>query len=443
MRRLTAYQREALRFCVREQCGALFMEMRLGKTLVAIRYARFSQVEKALVVAPGSALGSWQDELELEGETYKLLLGPARKRLEALNEHARWYLINKEGHRALPEIEDVQWDLVVLDESSQMIRYPKTLVTKFYLNGFTNVPRRLVLTGTPDPEGPLDLFCQMKFCLGTFLGCSNFYEFRQRYFVEDVRGFGWVPKKGTTEKIQAALTEHAFLLRRRDVGKEVPKRVETRSLELPGSLRKEYRRLEKDFEAEFDGKRYSYMYQLQTWVKLRQLSSGILPDGSVGWTGKLDELVSLLKGELRGTKPVIWVCFLASMHAIVKSLRNAKIPCSAIWGDVPMEQRNAVKKQWDESEGRCLICQVQTSRSGVNLSSSDTAIYYELPAALLDYKQSRDRILNTERKSPLLYVNLVTKGTIDEDLKTALWVKGARSDQEIAATIERGLKTGR
>jgi len=179
MRRLRPYQLEAFKYSMQTENPALFMEMRLGKTLVAIRRIKLyvpqdpKQGLKVLIIAPNSTLTSWEDELTLEGIGDPVhLAGKRADRLAKLVGPGNWFLINPEGCIPIKDntasgvfcelLADHPWDVVLLDEST-FIKNPNTKITKFLLNNFRDVPHRWILTGTPNPEGPLDFFSQFKF----------------------------------------------------------------------------------------------------------------------------------------------------------------------------------------------------------------------------------------------------------------------------------------
>ena len=133
MRTLRPHQLEAFKYARSVRHPALFMEMRLGKTLVTIRRVNLykpldpQKGLKILIVAPSDVLGSWEDELDLEGEhnhlnlIYGLRTREARLKAIEKNPNTKWYLMNKEGYISVPEIANtnfINWDCVVLDESS-------------------------------------------------------------------------------------------------------------------------------------------------------------------------------------------------------------------------------------------------------------------------------------------------------------------------------------
>ena len=84
MKQLRPNQRDAFAYTMRVAHPALFMEMRLGKTLVAIRRVKtYADCSKILVVGPYSVLSGWEDDLMSDGELgIWRLTGTAEERRE-------------------------------------------------------------------------------------------------------------------------------------------------------------------------------------------------------------------------------------------------------------------------------------------------------------------------------------------------------------------------
>ncbi|MFH1394652.1 MAG: SNF2-related protein, partial [Candidatus Omnitrophota bacterium] len=67
MRELFGHQKRVLEWTSSRSKIALFLQMRLGKTLVAIRWVQLAETPiKALVIAPLSVLHVWESELHKE-----------------------------------------------------------------------------------------------------------------------------------------------------------------------------------------------------------------------------------------------------------------------------------------------------------------------------------------------------------------------------------------
>src|SRR6476620_8990239 len=148
---LFPHQEQALRYAQQRDHIALFMEMRLGKSVVAIRWAQPFHGRR-LVVAPLSTLKGWEQELRDEGETDVVWLTgiSARARASLVTTAAhRWHLINYEALRSWHDAPSIRWSCLIVDESTR-IRNPKALITKMLTRKFFDVPHRAILTGLPN-----------------------------------------------------------------------------------------------------------------------------------------------------------------------------------------------------------------------------------------------------------------------------------------------------
>jgi len=410
-RSLFSHQRDALRYTRRVKHPALFLEMRLGKSLVVLRSLK-SLPGRVLIVAPGSALGSWINELKVEGEPEPaVLLGTKANRRELLKQGRRWNLINKEGYLSLPEIATQPWVAVVLDES-HFIKNPQTKVTRFFLKHFRNVRRRYILTGTPNPESDLELWPQLAFLDGQAFGCRTFWHFRSRYYKPCVVGYDWVPKLGMISHIRRVLGERSCIIRRKDVVSHVQKIYQRREITMPPKVLKAYVEIERTFALP-SGEETKYATTRYHW--LRRYCGGHDPTGGMVWNGKLAELIYLLSTELNNTAVVVWYNYNQELHASCAALRKAGLSCDWITGELTHPQRFEVVNRFTQGDFRTILIQHAVAQTGVNLSRADTAIYYSTPTGAVSRTQSEDRIVDIARRSPHLILDLVVPNTVDED----------------------------
>src|SRR3990167_9240941 len=199
------HQVRALDYAQGKDQIALFMEMRLGKSMVAIRWAK-AKAGRHLVVAPLSVLPSWVEELELEGvkpEDVSILHGwrPGKE----IELKASWYLVNYESLRARPEILRLGFTTAIFDESTK-IRNPQAQISKILMNHTALPTRRALLSGLPAPESPLDYFSQFKILKGDFMGFHSYWDFRGRLFhAPSWRPYDFLPRPGVLTKIKEAV----------------------------------------------------------------------------------------------------------------------------------------------------------------------------------------------------------------------------------------------
>lgn len=434
-RSLRPHQLKAFEYTLRQKHPALFMDMRLGKTLVAIRRINlYESASKILIVAPYSAFDSWIAELKKEAEPEPVLLrGTQAERLDLLSQNMKWYLFNHEGWRYLKEVGRMPWDCVVIDESTS-IRNPQAKITQFYLKHFRKVAHRWILTGTPAPENDLEFWTQLAFLDGKAFGFSNFWNFRIEMFQPDFSGYGWTGKTGTAKKIQQTLGRRCFIQRREDVGLGKEQIVQSRSVEMPKKIRKIYAGVETNFEL---GEKRT-LWQTTKYQWLRQLCGGFAEDEQL-WSGKEDELVNLLKSELAHDPVVVWYVYNAELEASFKRLKKEKISCQKIRGSTSVPDRLTAIRDFQKGKFRVFLIQQKIGQMGMDLSRADTAIYFSQPIPHLDHGQTKDRILSLDKNSPLLYIYLTVKDSVDVDVYDSAAVKGLKSSNMLSAALRSGI----
>lgn len=427
-RTMWAHQRAMFGYTVKTQHPALFVEMRLGKCLVTIRTVQRYPAGRVLVVAPNSAIPSWVDELKAEGENAVWVKGTRLHRLRALASRHRWYVVNPEAHRSIPQLARFDWLAVVLDEST-FIKNPRAQVTRYFTERFRLVSHRWVLTGTPAPEKDWDVFCQLQFLDGQAFGVRNFWQFRTKYYSPPLQQgeYDWQPKPGTKRAVGQYLQRRAFVMRRRDVGVEAHRVYERRALDFTPEMRKAYTTAERDFVLEHRGKRIdSTVWATQRFIWMRRMCGGFVGDRLV-WDGKFRELESLVTGELAGESVVVWFEYVKELTTAADRLRKLGVNVRSLWGKVTPEERLDVFHAFQRGRVRVLCVQHQVAQMGANLSASDTAIYFSAPLPLLVRKQTEDRILNLNKSSSLLYLDLAVTDTVEADMLQAVRAKGLRS----------------
>jgi len=403
-----------------------FMEMRLGKSLSVKWWAQSFSPENVLIVGPLSTLSSWQDELDLEGIVPIVLSGKSSARLVTSRAYSGWFLINYEGLRLAPEIADEPWDAVILDESTR-IRNPRAQITKLCLNSFGHVPNRAVLSGLPNPESLMDYWCQMAFLFDGWLGCSNYYHFRSKYFQKGNSKWSWLPKKGTRHAINVALETDAFQLTRAQAGIGSKKVFERRVIPMNDRQQKAHDLALKHMELELDGQIVETKWVISRIIWLARIAGGFHPLGPLLGDGKIKELVSLLTGELVKEQVLVWFRFRQEIDHVETALRKAKVSFDVIHGGVPPEKRRGVRQRFKKGDVRVLLLQVQTGRFGLDLSASSTAIYYSNTYVGEDRAQSEDRLVHPKKNEPLLYIDLVSKGSIDQEIVAKVRMKKSLS----------------
>jgi hypothetical protein len=420
-----------LKYTFQRRHPVLFVDPRMGKSTVFIRRAqRYKPLDAALglrilVIAPNSALGSWTEELEAEGECdYHILEGTRAQRLTALTTYHRWTLTHPDIHLSLPEIADTElanWDCVCLDESTTIKNY-KSRRARFWVNHFRDCPHRWVMTGTPNPEHLFEFWPQLAFCDGHAFGHRNYWQARETLCV--LVDHDWEPKPSSRTAITAAVAARACVLRRKDVQLEPQKRYVRRVHRLPARLQKTYRKIEREFILELDGvERDTTLWAGAQYTWLRRLAGGFIEHELV-FKDKITDVVHLLETDYHSEPVVIWAGFLQEIAHLCEAIERSSRSVATITGDdEPAERRDTVAA-FNNGCIRTLIIQHQVGETGMRLSAADVAIYYSNPMGNLGRQQTEDRIVHLGKLDRCLtYIDMITEDTVDADISAALKCK--------------------
>lgn len=408
---------------------ALFVDMRLGKTLCAIRWLKHKNPKRTLIICPLSVIDVWDEELSAENVDH-VILRSSNKEMEAILPHYNGVIVTNYHAVLFTSICEQEWDCVILDES-QKIRDPqnKSKIAEAILNGFKNTELKVILTGTPNPESALDYFTQLQFLDPKYQNSVLGYTDRRKFAYCCGTNFNgrWRPNLRTIDALRDYLKEHCIVLRRSNpiVADHFKnqKIYEKRFCDFEPKYRKLYDKFEKLWmtNPEHDNMDIQTRYALVAQNYLHQMSGGYLKhEMNFDSDHKLKTLKEVIEDELDTTQQaVIWVKYKREAETIRSYLHKH---CTTITGEVPQTERKNRNRFWSEGNCRFLIAQIQTVSEGISFKATDTAIYYSNSWENVHRLQSEDRILAPTNPT-LLYIDILTKNCVDEDLYHGLMEK--------------------
>ena len=368
-----------------------------------------------MVVAPKSALGAWERDIELFNDLEREIL---RSGITLINYDKVW-----RGDKNSPYFK--KWGAIILDEA-HYIKNRTSQRSKFILKIACEADYRYILTGTPISNGQLEniwsLYCFLDPYLNRGYPYSRIFggaykEFEKRYCILNMyhKPSSYIHVK----ELQDIINEHSYRV----------KKVEC--LDLPDKLPDEIIKIDqgdkslyKKLATESAILEYEILAEnpLSRLVKLRQLCSGHIKTE----TGEIIEIANnkipilqeIIEGYEDDKKLVIFAEFKYSIGKISELLRKMKIRHVVLDGD---QKDKKIWRQFQEDKRiRVIVCQYQTANAGIDLFASDTIIYYEPTLRSTTLEQSRDRIHRTGQKSKCSYIHLLTKGTVEVDIYRAL-----------------------
>lgn len=219
---LMEFQWEDILFALRRDGRALIADdMGLGKTLQAIAVARIYRGDwPLLIICPASLRFHWRDELLLwlgedigKEDINVVMKGPDAKKPFKLVNVVSYALAQK-----LPESELAKCNFIICDES-HYLKTGRSKRSKFIIPLVQRVPRLLMLSGTPAPSRPVELFSQISAVdPGLF---PDYVSFAKRYCDAHVgsRRSGWkgwnVKGSSRTKELYEILNESCLIRRKK------------------------------------------------------------------------------------------------------------------------------------------------------------------------------------------------------------------------------------
>jgi SNF2 family DNA or RNA helicase len=352
-----------------------------------------------------------------------------RDRLKrALDGDAQVFLINPESFKlALDDIEERDWDMFIVDESS-CLKSPKSQITKATIEFGSQVKRRIAATATPRPNSSLDFWGQMAF-LDTALG-GNFYSFREKYYFKTYDGFSWLPKsKGVDEEIRDIVFDRAIRYKLDDCVDLPGETFETRDIDIGDKLRASYREMEQEMQVTLgSGEVVATEWLMVKLNKLSQITSGFVfkEDGSAEWldtdSPKIRETYNTVCDliDVEDRSVVIWIRYQEEARTLEKMLKDYGV--STMHGGTRDHEASAAA--FKSGKNRVMIAHPASAKFGHTwVEHCNIAIFHSYDYSFENWYQARRRIYRIGQKRPVTYLTMVAKGTVDEDIMEAVMEK--------------------
>lgn len=463
---LYPHQQKGFEWGLDKTCLPLFWQMRLGKTPLTIRWimnriatlrlGKKTKGARVLIVVPKTIIQNWINELNDEGIKPTVLDTKLIRLMNGvLGLLPGWFITNYESI-TFTNISEFEWDVVCLDESHR-IKDPNSKITHIMLGSDPDevekkakgetplkpilhlAPVKAILTGSPAPENAIEYFNQLKFLFGDVLGMKSFYQFRNKFFFPDPYKQGkFKLSKYMGEAFRDYVSRIALVLKRDQLNIGSKKIYETRYVEWDNAdNEKEY----KLYEMTWFSKNFESQWVLVALNHMRQMTGGF-PEHAPGFRSnhKIKEVVSLLNDELKDEPVVIWCYHVSEIKQLKETLIAKGFTVTDIQGSVPNEERQVRVDDFNNGRYQIIILQYKVGSLGLNLSRADTVIRYSKTYSATEETQSEDRVIHPEKERPILYIDILTKDTIDEEIYAL--VKGKIEDSNnLLEDIYRRIQT--
>lgn len=443
-----AYQRQAIDAILDNPKFALFLDMGLGKTIISL--TAFTELQNSmcinnvLIVGPKKvAESTWDAECEkwehTKGLKVSKILGTQDKRIKALNTEADIYVINRENVVWLVDYLESRkivnpFDMLIIDELSSFKSHSARRFKTLKKLAFSRV---IGLTGTPAPNGYLDLWSQIYLLdKGKRLG-KTITQFRNDYFTPGWGNGNVVYKynlrNGAGKTINKLLSDICLSMKAEDY-LQLPERIDDIiRVELSNNARKLYKEFEKESIMNLGDEPITAMNAASLSNKLCQFANGAIYDDERNvhhiHDDKLDALDELI--EKAGDQPLLVAyTFKHDLSRLLERYPQARL----------LKDDNDLRA-WNDGKIKMLLAHPASAGHGLNLQAGGSIIvWFGLPWSLELYQQFNGRLHRQGQTKPVYIQHLVASGTFDERIVQVLTDKAVTQD-DILSALKNYLQT--
>lgn len=411
-------------------------------TLTAINRLMYEdfEVSRVLVIAPKRvAEDTWTREHakwdHLKHMKVSRVLGTASQRAAALKADNDVYVIGRDNVVWLIKALAPNWpfDMVVIDELSSF-KNPQAKRFRALRKVMPRVSRVVGLTGTPSPNGLMDLWAEIYLLdrgerLERTLGA-----YREKYFKPGARSgyvvYKWLPVKGAEERIRDRISDICVSMSAADY-LTLPERIDN---VIPVSLSKKelatYQKMEEEQLLELgDDDMIVALNAAAVMTKLLQIANGSVytASGAVEriHAAKLEALEEII--DTTDSPVLVFYSFRHDLGAILEKVEGART----------LEGPQDIA-DWNGGKIRVLLAHPASVGYGLNLQEGGhTIVWYGLTWSLELYQQANARLYRQGQEKPVIIHHLITEGTVDEQVMRALQAKDTSQAALLAALKER------
>jgi len=429
------YQQYAIDFLLQHEQAGLFLDMGLGKTVITLtalkQLKKKGEIDKTLVVAPKIvAENVWKQEPEkwdhLQDLSFSYILGSPKKREKALKVKADIYVITRDNIAWLVELLRNNWffDTLVLDELSsfknhQSKRFRKLREIRPY------VSRVIGLTGTPIPNGYMDLWSEMYLLdMGERLG-KYISEYRRNYF-NALNRWSFIEYKlmpGADKTIEQKISDICLSMKAKDYLNLKEPQVIDVNVELSSKEMKAYKEMEKEAVLAIDEEVITATSAGIAVNKLLQLANGAIytkdqKDYKIIHNRKLEALEELIE-QAAGENVIVYYTYQHDKERILQKFPEARI----------LKTEKDVE-DWNAGKIKMLVAHPASAGHGLNLQDGGSiAIWFGLNWSLELYQQANARLHRQGQKNTVRIYRIIAENTVDNRVLEVLNGKNMRQEE--------------
>lgn len=434
------HQKRALAYCLNKPAWGLWMEMGTGKTKVMLDLMGYAAQKKMqrpfLIIVPSQVVGrTWLNEAckhrpEL---SMRLLVGSVANKIEQFKAYLGTtdaFVVNYDSAwRMHAELLRRRYGIVILDES-HYIKNKKAARSKFIIKLGAQASRRYCLTGTPMPNNPLEIFNQVRFLDPSIFGYSE-RAFQDAHTVQS--GF-YVLGYKNLESLSRKLSTISYRVTKQECLDLPDKIYQSYEVDMASEQKRVYKELSKTLVSELEGQTLQVSTALAKLVKLRQVASGfIYGDNETAHEFTPNPKVEVMRdlfeeGGLRNSKVIVWYAFKQERKILQSAFQKMDIETTFIDGEVPQDKRMDRIDQFKAVGGPGVLLAHLKTGIGFTVTECSNMIYFSNDWGADVRQQTEDRIHRIGQTNKCLYIDVLSRGSIDVEIRKLLQEKKKLSD---------------
>lgn len=416
------FQEAAIEFIVKNGGNVLEAdECGLGKTIVALGYARKVNHLPMVVVCPVVAKTNWKYESMrwLELQENKVIIagqGYAKPSLEAFRGRQVIILNYEIVEKCLPIFEELPIRLLVADEI-HYCKNPNSARTKAMLSLSEDIDDVLGLSGTPLTNKPIELQSILQI-LKRDKGDFAFWNFAKRYCDAHKK---WIPSKdggrqiwdfsgaSHLDELNEKLRKNVMIRRRSDdVFKELPPlRRMMVHVDLGEKLYKRFKDVEEDFITWYENEKGKLLDKGKKVVFIEMMRK-------LAAKGKLKQSIEFIGNLYSSVNKIIVFAFHTEvLDAIEIAFKNATTVLR-IDGDTPHKTRDRNIDSFNALDDAILVASITASGTSINLQTCSNVVFTEVTWVPADHEQAEARVHRIGQKEIANIYYLIADKTIEE-----------------------------
>lgn len=428
------YQKTAMRWILEKPRCGLLLDMGLGKTVSTLTAVQQliddCEIDRVLVVAPKKvAETTWSTEAEKWEHLHDLrvvkVLGTEKQRCLALSQKADVYVTGRDNFVWLVGKYggNLPFDALVIDELTSF-KSAKSQRFKAMRIAVPSVKRVIGLTGTPAPNGLIDLWAQM-YCIdqGERLG-KSVSKYRETYFETHKWNNIIVRcdiKKGCENLIYNKIADICLSMQAKDYLQLPDMITHTVTVHLSAKVMAAYTKFEKDkvleFEAEHGDEPANILANSAAGLmnKLSQFANGAIYDEEKNVHNLHDEKIERLAEIVEaanGNSVLVFYQYKHDVPRIMEKLKGYR---------VRIYQGEADLQDWNAGKIDVLLAHPASTAYGLNMQQGGHYIvWFGTGWNLEHYQQANARLHRQGQQHPVTVYKLICAGTVDERASAAL-----------------------